>query len=74
LDRIGCGSEGNGYRGGRRMGGKHCGSATGRGNHGHLSANQIGGQCGQLIDLILRPAVFDGYVLTLGVTRLSAWS
>jgi hypothetical protein len=50
------------------MSGEHRRSATWSGNHTHLSPNQIGGQCGQLIDLILRPAVFDSHVLTLGVT------
>src|SRR5262245_4468531 len=31
---------------------------------------QIGGQCGQLFDLILCPTVFDGHVLTLGMAGL----
>ena len=34
---------------------------------GHLSANQIGRQCRQSIVLVLRPAVFDRYILTLDV-------
>src|SRR5262245_4246513 len=70
LDRVGRGSEDDGYRGSRRMGGEHRRNATRRGNYGHISSYHIGGQCWQLIDLILRPAVFDGYVLTLYVTGL----
>jgi hypothetical protein len=39
-------------------------------HHGQLTANQIGRQRRQPIDLILGPAVFDRYVLALDVANL----
>ena len=41
--------------------------AAGRGDHGDPSANQIGRQRRQPIDLILGPAVFDRHVLALDI-------
>ena len=41
--------------------------ASARGDHGDLSANQIGRQRRQPIDLILGPAVFDRHVLALDI-------
>jgi hypothetical protein len=39
----------------------------GRGYHGHLATNQIGGQRRQSIVVSLRPAVFDRHVPTLDI-------
>ena len=36
--------------------------SSGRGNHGYLTTNQIGRQCGQAIIFTLPPAIFDGHV------------
>ena len=41
-----------------------------RGDHGHLSANQIGRRARQSIDLALGPAVFDRHVLALDIAAL----
>ena len=43
--------------------GRQCGQVAGRGDHGHLSANQIGHQCRQAIVLALQPVVLDCHVL-----------
>ena len=43
---------------------------SGRDDHGDLSANQIGRQRRQPIDLILGPAVFDRHVLALDIAGL----
>ena len=40
---------------------------SGRGDHGDLSANQVGRQRRQPIHLTLRPAVFDRHVLALDI-------
>ena len=40
---------------------------AGRGNHGHLTANQIGRQRRQSIVLVLRPAIFDRHVPALDI-------
>src|SRR5262245_56418786 len=42
--------------------------ASGRGDHGHLTSNEIGRERRQPIQLSLRPAIFDRDVLTLDVT------
>ena len=42
-----------------------------RDNHGHLTANQIGRQCRQSVVLILRPAIFDRYVLAFDIAGFS---
>ena len=44
--------------------------AADRDDHGDLSANQIGRQRRQPIDLILGPAVFDRHVLALDIAGL----
>jgi hypothetical protein len=41
--------------------------AGGRGDYGHLPANQVGRQLRQSIGLILRPAIYDRDILTLNV-------
>src|SRR5215831_12979641 len=52
-------------------GGSHC---RARGNilasdHGHLSANQIGRECREPIELVLRPAEFDSDVMAVDEPR-----
>ena len=42
--------------------------SAGRGNHGHLTTNQIGRHRRQPIILALRPAVFDRHVVAINVT------
>jgi hypothetical protein len=48
--------------------GERCGSRS-RGNHGHLASNQIRRHRRQSISSSLRPAVFDGHVLTFHIAR-----
>ena len=48
---------------------RQCGRSSGRGNHGHLTMNQIGHHRRQSIILALRPAVFDQHVLTFDIAR-----
>jgi hypothetical protein len=67
LHRIAGGSEDNGNRSGRRLCGKRRRSAS-RGNHSHLTMNQIGHHRRQPITSALRPAVFDRHVLAINVT------
>ena len=43
------------------------GHVAGRGDHGHLSADQIGHQCRQAIVLALQPVVLDRHVLAFDV-------
>ena len=43
------------------------GRVAGRGDHGHLSADQIGHQCRQAIVLALQPVVLDRHVLAFDV-------
>jgi hypothetical protein len=50
------------------LGRKGCGA--GCGDHGHLSADQIGHQCRQAIVLPLHPVVLDRYVLAFDVAGL----
>ena len=47
--------------------GRERGHVAGRGDHSHLSANQIGHQCRQAIVLTLQPVVLDRHVLALDV-------
>jgi hypothetical protein len=42
-----------------------------RENHGHLTANQIGRQCGQSIELVLSPAIFDRHIAALDVASFA---
>ena len=59
----------DGDRRGCRLGRERAGGTAGRGDHGHLTANQIGRQRRQSIQLIVGPAVFDRYVLALDDSR-----
>ena len=52
---------------GSRLGRERSGRAAGRGDHGHLSADQIGNQRRQAIVVALQPVVLDRYVLTFDV-------
>ena len=66
-DRISSDLEYDGNRRGRRLCRKRRRRTTGRSNHGHLTANQIGRQCRQSIILAVRPAVFDRDVSALDI-------
>ena len=55
------------YSRGRGLRSERRGSARDRDNHGHLAVNEIGQQRWKSIVLILRPAVFDRYVLALDI-------
>ena len=51
---------------------RECGrSATDRGNHGHLLANQISRQGWQAIVLTLRPSIFDRHIPVLDIVGLA---
>ena len=71
-DRVLASDEDDRDRRGCRLGRERWGSASGRSDHGDLSANQIGRQLRQSIDLILRPAVFDRHVLALDIAGVSS--
>src|SRR6516165_9827977 len=60
-DRNGCG---------RRLR-CECRRSAGRGNHGHLTMNQIGRHRRQLITAVPRPAVFDRHVAAINITVLA---
>ena len=66
LDRVAAGQEDDRNRRGRRLGRQRRRSAA-RGNHGHLTTNQIGRQRRQSIVLALRPAIFDRHVPALDI-------
>ena len=66
-DRVFGDDEDDGDRRGCRLGRERRSGASGRGDHGDLSANQFGRQRRQSIDLILGPAVFDRHVLALDI-------
>jgi hypothetical protein len=48
--------------------GRECRGRAGRGNRGHLTADQLGRQCRQPTGFILRPAVLDRDILALDIT------
>ena len=70
LDRIVADAEDDRDRRGRRLGRERRSEVPARGDHGHLTANQIGRQRRQAIVLTLRPAVFDRHVLALDIAGL----
>ena len=65
LNRISSEQENNGNRAGCSLGGHRRLAVCG--NHGDLTANQIGRQCRQTIVVTLGPAVFDRHVPTLDI-------
>src|SRR5262249_23317986 len=67
LQRISNDGEDTGNRSGRSFCRKRCRS-TSCGKHGHLTMDQISHHLRQPISLILCPAIFDGYVLSMDVT------
>ena len=69
-DRVFGDGEDDGDRRGCRLGRQRRSGASGRDDHGDLSANQIGRQLRQPIDLILGPAVYDRHVLALDIAGL----
>src|SRR5262249_24769003 len=69
LDRIEAGREDDRNRRCCRLG--HRGRRNGAyGNHRHLTANQVGRECGQSIIVTLCPAIFDRNVLAFDVAGL----
>src|ERR1700687_5926090 len=58
-------------RRGRQFSGLSRCSSTGRGNHPHLTTNQIGCHRRQPIELTIRPAVFDRDVAALEIACLT---
>ena len=54
-------------RGGRRLGGQNRIAASGRGDHGHLAADQIGRKRRQSIVLVFRKPVFDRHVAAFDI-------
>jgi hypothetical protein len=70
-DRVGGLHKNNWDRWGRGLGCKRTLCALQYNNHGYLTANQFGGQCGQLIVSTLCPPVFDRHVPVLDVTGFS---
>src|SRR3984893_2825246 len=69
-DRIGPDIENDRNRSRRRLG-RQCRSFGRRGNHAHLTTNQIGRQFRQSIVLVVRPAIFDGHVFALDMAGLA---
>ena len=67
LDRVFADAEDDRDRRGCSFGRERSGHAAGRGDHGHLSADQIGHQCRQAIVLALQPVVLDRHVLAFDV-------
>jgi hypothetical protein len=70
-DRIATDREDDRNRGGRGLCRQSRRGATERGDHGHLTTNQISRQRGQSIILAAGPAVFDCHVATLEVASLA---
>ena len=66
-DRVGARFKDDRCRRGRRLCRK-CARRTRRGNHSHLTMNQIGHHCWQPIVLAVRPAVFDRHAVAIDVT------
>ena len=72
CDRVDRYLEDDRNRRGRRLCRQRRRSAAGRGNHGHLTANQIGRQRRQSIVLAVRPAIFDRDVLALDIAGFAS--
>jgi hypothetical protein len=60
-------SEDDGDRRGCSFGGERGHGISGRGDHSHLSANQIGHQRRQAVVVAFHPMVLNGYVLPVDV-------
>jgi hypothetical protein len=71
LNGVYAGTENDWYCCGGGFGGERSlGTARG-GNYGNRPTDQIGGQFRQVIQYIVRPSVFDGYVPVLKITALA---
>src|SRR5262249_38825308 len=70
LDRVAARFEDDRNFCGRRLGCEGW-RRGGRGNHGHLTMNQIGRHRGQPIKATLRPAVLDRHVAAINITVLA---
>src|SRR5262245_43447870 len=69
LDRIVFAAEDDGYRRGGCLRRDRCNGACWYRDHVHPASNQLGRQRRQSTQLILSPAVFDGYILPLDTAR-----
>ena len=67
LHRIGGTAEDDRNRRGRCLG-RDRRRGAGRGDHGHLSAHQIGRQCRQPIVVTFGPTIFDRHILAFDVS------
>ena len=67
---ITCNRKDDGNRRGGLLGRKSSVWRTGCDDHCHLTFNQISGQPWQEADLIIRPTVFDRYILAREITRV----
>ena len=65
FDRIGTDREHDGYARGRGLGGERGGGREARDDHRNPTADQIGRERRQAVELIVRPAVLDGGVPAL---------
>src|SRR5262249_45759107 len=68
FHRIGTDREHNGYARSRGFGGERGGGRTARGDHRDPTGNQLGRECRQAVELIVRPVVFNGDVPALDET------
>ena len=71
FDRVHAGAEDDRYCCSGGFGGERCLIAAWRSNNGNAPTNQISGQFRQPIQCIVRPAIFDGDILTFDVASLT---
>ena len=71
-DRVSAAIEDDRDRRGRRFGRQSGAEAAGRGNHGHLAADQFGRQRRQSIALPVRPTVLDRDILALDIAGFAS--
>jgi len=67
FDRVFADAEDDGDRGGRSFGRLGSIVSTGRGDHGHATADEVGHERRQAIELALQPVVLHRYVLAFNV-------
>ncbi len=65
FNRVDAAVKDDGNRPGRSLRRHRCGISSDRRDHGHVTANEIGGQLWQPLVLVFRPAIFDGDVTAL---------
>ena len=67
LDRVVADAEDDRDGRGCSFGRERAEAVAGRGDHGHVTADQVGHECRQAIVLTLQPVVLDRHVLALDV-------